>query len=76
MCFFARFIYVENQYFMGSSKWWRNFNDSEYNIPCKHVIPYELAMRVVRAIRNQQRCVDVALFFSTLCTVVRLLLVH
>ena len=46
-----KFIYIENQYFMGSSEWWPAFEEGKDNVKCKHRIPYELAMRVVRHVR-------------------------
>ena len=50
-----KFIYMENQYFLGSSTHWSIFDDKKNNIPCKHRIPYEVAMRIVQAIRAGER---------------------
>eukprot|EP00669_Euglena_mutabilis_P000525 TRINITY_DN10751_c0_g1_i1.p1 TRINITY_DN10751_c0_g1~~TRINITY_DN10751_c0_g1_i1.p1 ORF type:complete len:210 (-),score=42.19 TRINITY_DN10751_c0_g1_i1:610-1239(-) len=49
-----RFIYLENQYFMGSSTVWENFDDKRNNVECKHHIPMEIAMRIVTKIRQRQ----------------------
>jgi len=49
-----RFIYLENQYFMGSSTVWENFDDKRNNVECKHHIPMEIAMRIVTKIRQHQ----------------------
>jgi len=45
-----RFIYIENQFFYGSSHYWKQ------PIPdCTHKIPIEIALRIVKAIRlNEQ----------------------
>jgi phospholipase D1/2 len=50
-----KFIYVENQYFLGSSTHWAIFDDKKNNIPCKHRIPYELVMKIVSKIRLGER---------------------
>jgi len=45
-----KFIYIENQYFMGSSQHWL-MPDGEAK-PCANTIPYELAMKVASKIRK------------------------
>ena len=40
-----RFIYIENQFFMGSCRWWKKVRGRSFNL-----IPHELSQRVVRAI--------------------------
>jgi len=47
-----RFVYIENQYFMGGATEWANFDDRYYNVECKNRIPIELAMRIVTKIRQ------------------------
>ena len=42
-----KYIYVENQYFMGSAMDWLNFDDKNYNVECKNRVPIELVMRIV-----------------------------
>ena len=51
-----RFIYIENQYFLGGATEWLNYDDKEYNVECKHRVPIELAMRIVNKIRMGERC--------------------
>jgi len=41
-----RFIYIENQYFMGSSKYWLH----NRNTGCVNLIPYEIAKRIADSI--------------------------
>ena len=43
-----RFIYIENQYFMGSSKHWINDRDTG----CVNLIPFEIATRIAKSIRE------------------------
>jgi phospholipase D1/2 len=45
------FIYIENQYFMGSAYAWKNENDTN----CHHIIPAEIAQKVVDKIHSGQR---------------------
>ena len=45
------FIYIENQYFMGSSYCWLN----DQHINCFHVIPCEIAQKVVQKIHARER---------------------
>jgi phospholipase D1/2 len=49
-----RFLYIENQYFYGSSQFWHH---GDADLECKHRIPYEVAMRVVSKIRQRERLV-------------------
>lgn len=44
-----RFIYIENQYFMGSAQHWHG-NPTI----CFNLVPYEIAMRIARSIDEQQ----------------------
>jgi len=44
-----RFIYIENQYFMGSSKHWHH----EKNTCCMNLVPYEIAARIAQSIRDR-----------------------
>eukprot|EP01006_Ploeotia_vitrea_P003510 TRINITY_DN112744_c0_g1_i1.p1 TRINITY_DN112744_c0_g1~~TRINITY_DN112744_c0_g1_i1.p1 ORF type:complete len:928 (-),score=114.69 TRINITY_DN112744_c0_g1_i1:138-2516(-) len=50
-----RFIYFENQYFLGSSKEWIGFHERQFNIDCKHRVPAEITSRIIQAIREGQR---------------------
>eukprot|EP00667_Euglena_gracilis_P001772 EG_transcript_1770 len=52
-----KYIYIENQYFFGSSPYWADFSEEGYNVECRHRIPYELAMRIVTKIRQGERFV-------------------
>ena len=45
------FIYIENQYFMGSSYAW--LQDDETN--CTHVIPFEITQKIVQKITKNER---------------------
>ncbi len=45
------FIYIENQYFMGSSYAW--LQDDETN--CTHVIPFEITQKIVQKIAKNER---------------------
>eukprot|EP00667_Euglena_gracilis_P003485 EG_transcript_3496 len=49
------FIYIENQYFMGSSEEWEGFEAVEFKIECKNRVPAELAAKVVAKIQAQER---------------------
>ena len=45
-----RFIFIENQYFIGSSQAW----EGQPSKSCPNLIPLELAMRIVKAIQNDE----------------------
>ena len=47
------FIYIENQYFMGSAYAW--LSDTDTN--CHHIIPAEIAQRIVEKIYAGERFV-------------------
>ena len=47
------FVYIENQYFMGSAYAWTSETDTN----CYHVIPAELAQKIVDKIHRGQRFV-------------------
>lgn len=47
------FIYLENQYFLGSAYSWMH----EEDIYCNHLIPMELTQRIVEKIHADQRFV-------------------
>eukprot|EP00667_Euglena_gracilis_P001605 EG_transcript_1604 len=47
-----RFIYLENQYFMGGAMAWEGFDDRAHNVECKQIIPVEIAMRIATKIRR------------------------
>ena len=47
------FIYIENQYFMGSANFWSE--DDTTN--CKHLIPVEIAQKIIEKIHARQRFV-------------------
>jgi phospholipase D1/2 len=44
------FIYIENQYFLGSCGYWPD----HIKAGCKHPIPYELAMKICEKIRQKK----------------------
>jgi len=46
-----RFIYVENQYFLGSAYCWLDNNDTN----CNHTVPSEIAQKVVDKIAKRER---------------------
>ena len=48
-----RFIYIENQYLMGSCQYWASADADD--IECPNHIPIELAMRIATKIRNGER---------------------
>jgi len=50
-----QFIYIENQYFLGSSQEWEGFDERDWNVECKHRIPAELTSQVVGKIRTGKR---------------------
>ncbi|CAK0785144.1 hypothetical protein CVIRNUC_008350 [Coccomyxa viridis] len=45
------FIYIENQYFLGSSHCW----PANRNAPCRHLIPLEIALKIVSKINQGHR---------------------
>lgn len=47
-----RYIYIENQYFLGSAGFW---DSASHNIPCHHLIPRAITKRIISAIRNRER---------------------
>ena len=46
-----RFLYIENQYFLGSAHVW----SSDQHICCHHTIPAEIAQKINEKIRDQER---------------------
>ena len=48
-----RFIYIENQYFMGSAYGWLDDQD----VHCYNVIPMEIAQQICEAIAESRRYV-------------------
>lgn len=48
-----KFIYIENQYFMGSSHFWENCRD----IPLKNLVPLEIAAKIVDKIKQKKHFV-------------------
>ncbi len=53
-----RFIYIENQYFLGSAYCWLEDRDTN----CNHTIPSELTQRIVEKILKRERfCVYVCI---------------
>ncbi|KAK9907703.1 hypothetical protein WJX75_008493 [Coccomyxa subellipsoidea] len=46
-----RFIYIENQYFLGSSHAW----PADRSAPCRHLIPLEIALKIVSKINAGER---------------------
>ncbi len=46
-----RFIYIENQYFLGSSHAW----PADRSAPCRHLIPLEIALKIVAKINAGER---------------------
>ena len=52
------FIYIENQYFFGSSYAWKVGLKHGFNKPnCPHIIPFEIAQKISSKIRNNERFV-------------------
>ncbi|XP_073044081.1 phospholipase D alpha 1-like [Primulina eburnea] len=49
------FIYIENQYFLGSSFSWNSAEIKVENIGALHVIPKELSLKIVDKIASRQR---------------------
>ena len=46
-----RFLYIENQYFLGSAHVW----NCDQHICCQHTIPAEIAQKISEKIRDQER---------------------
>lgn len=46
----SRFIYIENQYFMGSSNFWSSPKEG-----CENRIPIEIAMKIEQKIREGKK---------------------
>ena len=55
----VNFIYIENQYFLGSAYAWLMNND----VNCHHTIPAEIAQKICDKI---QVCLDIHYFMSFL----------
>ena len=53
------FIYIENQYFLGSSHCWKLHGHEKHtpNKICHHIIPVEIAMKIVEKIHSETRFV-------------------
>lgn len=50
------FIYIENQYFIGSSFCWRNSNDAEFeDVGAMNLIPKELSLKIASKIAAGER---------------------
>eukprot|EP00996_Jenningsia_fusiforme_P000686 NODE_161_length_2951_cov_24.948656_g148_i0.p1 GENE.NODE_161_length_2951_cov_24.948656_g148_i0~~NODE_161_length_2951_cov_24.948656_g148_i0.p1 ORF type:complete len:700 (-),score=108.00 NODE_161_length_2951_cov_24.948656_g148_i0:75-2174(-) len=49
------FIYIENQYFLGSSPYWEGFHEKNWNVECRNLVPIELVTQIVDKIRKNQR---------------------
>ena len=45
------FIYIENQYFLGSAYCWSNHDD----VNCNHTIPAEITQHIIEKIQSNQR---------------------
>ncbi|ESQ29962.1 hypothetical protein EUTSA_v10011259mg [Eutrema salsugineum] len=50
-----RFIYIENQYFMGSCDHWENKNNDRFESGCTNLIPVEIALKIAAKIREKER---------------------
>eukprot|EP00094_Tigriopus_californicus_P007112 TCALIF_06847-PA protein Name:"Similar to PLD1 Phospholipase D alpha 1 (Oryza sativa subsp. japonica)" AED:0.00 eAED:0.00 QI:0/0.87/0.66/0.88/1/1/9/545/745 len=48
-----KFIYIENQYFMGSAYGWLDYQD----VHCYNVIPMEITQKICESIQNRRRFV-------------------
>ena len=48
-----RFIFIENQYFIGSSQAW--INEDGKNVDCPNIVPYEITLRIIQAIKSNER---------------------
>ena len=46
-----RFVYIENQYFLGSSQLW----SSDQDVGASHLVPAELALKIVDSIQKRKR---------------------
>ncbi|PNX72187.1 phospholipase D epsilon-like protein, partial [Trifolium pratense] len=46
-----KFIYIENQYFIGGCQWW----EKDKNVGCTNLIPIEIALKVVSKIKAKER---------------------
>jgi phospholipase D1/2 len=46
-----RFLYVENQYFLGSSHAWLEYQGAG---KCTHLVPIEIALKIADKIRSEQ----------------------
>ncbi|EXB88210.1 Phospholipase D alpha 1 [Morus notabilis] len=56
------FIYIENQYFLGSSFGWRSSDIKVQNINALHLIPKELSLKITSKIEARQRfCVYIVI---------------
>ena len=54
-----RFLYIENQYFLGSSHAWPNYTGAG---ACTHLVPIEIALKIAHQIRAGKRfCVYIVL---------------
>ncbi|GMP34760.1 hypothetical protein CsSME_00007499 [Camellia sinensis var. sinensis] len=49
------FIYIENQYFLGSSFGWRSDDIKVEDVGCLHLIPKELSLKIVSKIEAGER---------------------
>lgn len=47
-----RFIFIENQYFLGSAQGWEN--EEGEGIDCKNLIPLELTMKIIEHIKQRK----------------------
>jgi len=47
-----RFLYIENQYFLGSAPWWLDTTD--HNISCNNLIPVEIVSKIIHMINTQR----------------------
>ncbi|KAH9623933.1 hypothetical protein KSS87_010521 [Heliosperma pusillum] len=50
-----RFIYIENQYFLGSSFAWKNTDINPAGIEALHLIPKELSLKIISKIEKGER---------------------
>merc|ERR1712007_363133 len=49
-----RFIYIENQYFLGSSHWWSGMQFNSARSLCTHLLPVELAQKIASKIKAKE----------------------
>ena len=47
-----RFMYIENQYFLGSSHAWQDYRGAG---KCTHLVPIEIALKIANQIRAGKR---------------------